>query len=78
MVELGAFWGFYSMSFKQKVNGGVSFLIEPDRHALLSGKNNFKLNKLKGHFFNYYISDQLEDGHPPTITINEFLKRPKI
>ena len=78
MVELGAFWGFYSMSFQQKVKGGVSFLIEPDPHALASGKNNFKLNKLKGHFLNYYISDQLEEGKPPTITLNELLKQNRI
>ena len=47
MLELGAFWAFYSMSFQQKVHKGINYLIEPDPHALLSGKNNFRLNKLK-------------------------------
>lgn len=73
MLELGAFWGFYSMSFQQKVDGGINYLIEPDPHALLSGKNNFKLNNLKGNFFNYYISDSVVNGEVPTTTIDFFL-----
>src|SRR5260221_1037589 len=78
MLELGAFWGFYSMTFQQKVIQGKSFAIEPDRHALLSGKNNFKLNRLTGKFFNYFISDSISDGNVPTITVTEFLQRNKI
>lgn len=74
MVELGAFWAFYSMSFQQKVDNGINYLIEPDPHALLSGKNNFRLNKLKGNFFNYYVSNELISGKVPTITIDWFLR----
>lgn len=75
MLELGAFWGFYSMSFLNEIKGGRSFLIEPDKHALISGKNNFRLNKLKGSFHNYYISDVCESGAVPTITVTEFLRQ---
>ena len=74
MLELGAFWGFYSMSFQQKAENGINYLIEPDPHALLSGKNNFRLNKLKGNFFNYYVSDELIEGKVPTVTIDWFLR----
>jgi hypothetical protein len=74
MLELGAFWAFYSMSFLRKVENGVSYLIEPDPHALLSGKNNFKLNNLKGNFYNYYVSDTNSAGQVPTTTVDHFLE----
>lgn len=78
MLELGAFWAFYSMSFQKQVKYGTSYLIEPDPHALVSGKNNFKLNNLKGFFYNYYVSDNNLDGKIPTITIDRFLQMNKI
>lgn len=78
MLELGAFWGFYSMSFQKNVREAVNYLIEPDAHALLSGVNNFKLNKFRGNFFNYYVSDIIETGKIPTITIDRFLEINKI
>ena len=65
MLELGAFWGFYSMTFLQKVRNGKTYLIEPDPHSLLSGKNNFRLNKFAGKFYNYSISDRSESGAGP-------------
>jgi hypothetical protein len=74
MLELGAFWAFYSMSFQKKIKNGINYLIEPDPHALLSGKNNFKLNKMKGHFFNYYVSSTELPGSVPTISIDRFLE----
>jgi hypothetical protein len=73
MLELGSFWAFYSLSFLQKVKHGKSYLIEPDMHALVSGKNNFRLNNLKGSFFNYYISDHEVVGKIPAITVDAFL-----
>jgi hypothetical protein len=78
MVELGSFWAFYSMSFLQRIKQGRSYLIEPDPHSLLSGKNNFRLNNFKGRFFNYYISDSSEVGTIPTISIDEFLEKEHI
>lgn len=73
MLELGAFWGFYSMSFQARIKNGRNFLIEPDSHALLIGKHNFRLNKFTGYFFNYFISDENLPGHVPTITVDQFL-----
>ena len=78
MLELGAFWGFYSMTFLQKVVDGRSYLIEPDKHALLSGRNNFRLNRLTGKFFNYFIADVPSPGEVPTTSVTEFLQQNKI
>jgi len=73
MLELGAFWGFYSMSFQAKIKNARNFLIEPDPHALISGKHNFRLNNFKGIFFNYFVSDENVPGKVPTITVDQFL-----
>jgi len=73
MLEIGAFWSFYSMTFQLKIRNGSNFLIEPDPHALLSGKHNFRLNNLKGNFFNYFVSDKNISGKTPTITVDQFL-----
>lgn len=78
MLELGSFWAFYSMTFLKNIQGGRSYLIEPDKHALLSGMNNFRLNGFKGNFFNYYISNISENGKVPTITIADFLRQQKV
>ena len=73
MLELGAFWGFYSLTFRKSFPEGQSYLIEPDRHALQSGKHNFRLNNLHGKFFNYYVSDRPAPGKIPVTTVDEFL-----
>ncbi|MEO5976546.1 MAG: FkbM family methyltransferase [Chryseolinea sp.] len=79
MVELGAFWGYYSMFFQQSVKDAKNYMIEPDRHALLSGINNFKLNGLKGEFHRYFISDvESNDQDPPTISIDAFVRQKSI
>lgn len=50
ILELGAYWGFYSMWFVRDVPEGRAFLIEPDPRNIVSGKQNFRLNGLQGHF----------------------------
>lgn len=80
MLELGSFWAFYSITFQKNVKLGINYLIEPDRHALLSGMHNFKLNGCSGKFFNYSVSDYslVVDNEVETITVDEFLKRNNI
>lgn len=50
MIELGSYWGYYSMWFQQKIRGARNFLIEPDPKNLIIGKKNFELNQMKGCF----------------------------
>jgi len=78
MLELGAFWSFYSMTFQLKIKKGLNFLIEPDPHALLSGKHNFRLNNLNGNFFNYFVSDENIPGKISTVTVDRFLSDNRI
>jgi hypothetical protein len=50
MVELGAYWGFYSMWFARVVLGARCVLVEPRAENLALGKANFRLNGLDGEF----------------------------
>lgn len=58
MIEMGAFWGFYSMWFHQQIANAKNFLIEPDSFNLGCGKRNFKLNKMQGDFTQAFISKE--------------------
>lgn len=50
MIELGSYWGFYSMWFKQQIKGARNFLVEPSLSNLIVGKKNFELNGMQGIF----------------------------
>lgn len=50
MIELGSYWGYYSMWFQQKIIGAQNFLIEPDPKNITIGKKNFELNNMQGYF----------------------------
>ena len=67
MIELGAYWGFYSMWFKSFVANSQVYLIEPNENHLASGKENFLLNNLKGTFIKGEIGS---DG----IKMDNFIK----
>lgn len=55
MIELGAYWGHYSMWFKkQRPNGGV-ILVEPDPACLKAGQENFARNGFKGEFIHAFV-----------------------
>jgi len=50
MIELGAYWGFYSAWFKARHPDGRVVLVEPDPRHLQAGRDNFALNGLEGEF----------------------------
>ncbi len=55
MIELGAYWSFYSMWFNKNIMNARNYMIEPCN--IEYGKTNFRYNKLNGNFFQYYIAD---------------------
>lgn len=57
MIELGAYWGFYSLWFQNKVPGAINYLIEPDPDNLLVGIKNFEINNMHGDFTNGRIGE---------------------
>lgn len=65
MIECGAFWGWYSLWFNSAIPNATNFLLEPSRFNLESGRRNFRLNKLRGHFRNVAVGSEnsrLDDG----------------
>jgi hypothetical protein len=50
MLELGAYWGFYSLSLLNERTEAECFLVEPESFNLLCGEVNFELNRREGKF----------------------------
>ena len=58
MLELGSYWGFYSLSLLNKRPNARCHLIEAEPTNLYCGKLNFKLNNRKGRFESLFIDKQ--------------------
>jgi hypothetical protein len=71
MIELGAYWGHYSMWFKKMKPAGQVVLVEPDANNLEVGRSNFINNELEGEFIQSFVGH----GH---FAIDEFLEKQKI
>jgi hypothetical protein len=67
MIELGAYWGHYSMWFKKAIPSGRVLLVEPESRNLEVGRRNFDQNGLKGEFLQSLVGH----GH---FSVDGFLK----
>lgn len=78
MIELGAFWSFYSMWFNKEVADAKNYMIEP--YDLESGIKNFRLNNLHGNFFQYYVSDRndVHENGSKVISVDNFVSENNI
>ncbi len=77
MLELGAYWGFYSLWFAKEIPGARCFLVEPHPANIRSGKQNFKMNNRSGVFHRAYVGANEKpaaDG-TPTIAVDDFCER---
>ena len=80
MIELGAYWGFYSMWFQKEVANATCHLIEPEDAHLEFGRKNLALNGMQGHFHKALIDGQsgrTDDG-TPIICVDDFMEENKI
>lgn len=57
MLELGAYWGHYSMWLKKSRPNSDVYLVEPDPANLEAGIANFSRNGLKGTFINATVGE---------------------
>lgn len=76
MLELGAYWGFYSMWFSKSVPDSRAILVEPMRENLELGRGNFELNELNGAFVHAFVGDTPSEGSggdPRTVTVDQML-----
>ena len=71
MLELGAYWGHYSMWFLGYRPHGTAWLVEPEPEYLETGRRNFKLNGYKGNF----ILDFVGSGR---FSVDEFMHQERL
>jgi FkbM family methyltransferase len=50
MIELGAYWAYYSLWFRHEFPSGTNLMYEPDAQHLQLGQRNFARNGFTGHF----------------------------
>jgi hypothetical protein len=79
MIELGAYWGYYSLWFSSAVQGAKNYLIEPDPNYIQKGIKNFELNNKEAKFFQSYVkmneNDELVFSESSPLLIDSFLER---
>jgi hypothetical protein len=82
MIELGSYWGYYSLWFATAISGAKNYLVEPDPYRMNIGKVNFNLNEKKGHFIRGYAglkdNDTADFVGAERIEIDSLLEREKI
>ncbi|MCB9446960.1 MAG: FkbM family methyltransferase [Flavobacteriales bacterium] len=72
MVEMGAYWAFYSLWFLSETNGRA-FMVEAALDKIHTGQYNFRLNKRKGDFSLFRIGAQ-SDFATNTITLDDYCR----
>ena len=76
MIELGAYWSYYSLWFHQSIPNAINYVVEPIAENLELGKRNFALNDFQAHFVRALVGDtQSRESEPPTITVDEFVRK---
>ena len=55
MIELGAYWGHYSMWLKKERPKGQVILVEPEPECLKAGQDNFARNGFEGEFIQAFV-----------------------
>jgi hypothetical protein len=63
MIELGSYWGYYSLWFASHIKNATNYLIEPDPKRLEIGKKNFELNNKTGIFRRGFVG-KMKDNEP--------------
>lgn len=77
MLELGAYWSFYSLWFLKMNPTSSCYMVEPERLNLYYGKQNAKINGLNGTFIHAGIGDQ-ESPQENITTVDAICKRNNI
>ena len=76
MLELGAYWGFYSLWFQKEVKSAKNYMVEPILQNMYCGVRNFKLNNYTGNFTNAFIGEQpgMSDRGVRIISVDSYMK----
>jgi len=77
MLELGCYWGFYSMWFASKIKNGKNYLID-NNDGITRAKSNFAMNNLHATFMVGYIGKDVADSQPPVTNVDRICKEQKL
>ena len=77
MIELGAYWSFYSMWLLSSFPKAKCFMVEPDKKNLYYGKKNFRTNSLSGKFIHSGISKK-SDRKQNLTTVDDICRKNRI
>jgi len=58
ILELGSYWGHYSMWFLNSLKHASAILVEPDAMHIEVGKRNFRYNNLAAEHINDFVSSE--------------------
>jgi FkbM family methyltransferase len=75
MLELGSYWGFYSMWFYKQVKSAKCILVEPVKQNLEIGKDNFAVNSCNGTFINACFGDSSDFPCTPVESIDSLVEK---
>ncbi len=75
MMELGAYWAFYSLWFASVVPEAQNWMVEPELGNLEKGRANFALNRREGRFIQALAGEEHQpDGAPPQISVDGLMR----
>ncbi len=76
MIELGAYWAFYSMWFAREVPDARCLMVEPVLTNLDLGRRNFRLNRLDGEFIRGFVGSQnSRQGRTLTVCVDDLVEQ---
>jgi hypothetical protein len=75
ILELGAYWGFYSMWFAHAVPSAKCVLVEPDSKNINFGKSNFHLNGFPADFLQGYAGTAPPGDPIPLYGVDELMEK---
>lgn len=80
MMELGAYWAFYSMWFQRSVANARSILVEASSENLEAGMSNFAINEMTGSFIHGAVSNKpgTADDGTRLVTVDELMTEFKL
>jgi hypothetical protein len=77
MIELGAYWAFYSSWFCREVRLARCVLVEPVLRHLVAGRENFYLNGLSGTFVHAAVGTapaRSTSSGPPMVSLDSLVE----
>jgi hypothetical protein len=79
MIELGAYWAFYSAWFATVIPNARNWMVEPEAGNLEKGRKNFQLNGREGRFIRACVGrDHRMQGSLPQVSVDGMMSEHQI